>query len=98
VHCSCAGRGQQEQEELFLKKATRAHWKESAHNYNVAMDLFELRNGQYTLDHQWFLKVVNPTLGDWQDWYGRPNAPFWELPHVEVKDWHLVKEILTLVS
>jgi len=98
AHISCAGRGQIDQEALFVKKATRAHWLESSHNYNAALDIF--RNVALSLyDTHWFQQVVSPALTNPKychtpgnpvvqlSWLGRPGSPFPELPHVQLKDW-----------
>lgn len=92
AHISCAGRGHDEQEELFLKKATRARYGESAHNWNVAIDVFEM-GGDATQIYErvWFRDVLAPLLPKWLCWYGSPNAPFYELPHIEVDDWRKLR-------
>lgn len=96
AHISCAGRGQMDQEALFQKKATRARWKQSAHNYNCAIDLFELggKNKSDLYEKAWFDSVVKPavlrsqeTCGVDLTWYGMPGSSFFELPHIEVKGW-----------
>ena len=101
AHCSCAGRGEMDQEAAFIRKTSRAHWKQSSHNYNCALDLFEMSAG-YPGDiyaREWFDKVLAPEVPEWIDWYGKPHAPFPELPHIEVKEWRqlLADGRLTLV-
>lgn len=87
AHVSCGGRGREAQNELFLKKATRAQWGESAHNYNCAIDIFEqTEDGKYQLDKVWFARVLGE-LPRWLMWYGKPDSKFYELPHVELKHW-----------
>lgn len=94
IHISCAGRDEHEQEQLFLRKATRAHFGKSAHNYNAALDLFFLTPGSSEIyPKEKFEQVVAKNLPIWIEWYGRPGSSFYELPHVEIKDWRdLVKD------
>lgn len=93
AHVSCAGRGEDEQESLFLRKASKAHWKQSAHNWNAALDIFEISgNAQDIYERAWFDKVLAPSLKPWMTWYGAPGSQFHELPHVQVKDWKLLAE------
>lgn len=101
IHISCAGRGRQEQEELLARKASRAKYGKSAHNYNAAIDVFCIQeNSKDIYPFQWFKKSLEPLLEEWIEWYGRKDAPFWELPHVEVKDWKALaeKEVIKLVE
>jgi hypothetical protein len=93
AHVSCAGRGRQDQEECFNRGASRAHFGQSAHNYNSAIDLFK-NQGNDIYDRSWFDLVVKPAMihMDWLCWYGAPGAPFPELPHVEVKNWHAMRD------
>jgi hypothetical protein len=87
AHISCAGRGKIEQGILFNRGATRAKWGESAHNYNAALDLFEMDGDNTTIyDEEWFMLVIAPRVEKF-NWYGKPGATFHELPHVELKDW-----------
>lgn len=87
-HISCAGRGQHDQEALFLRGVSKAHWKQSAHNWNCALDLFCLiPNVPNIYFNNWFEHTLSPTLPDWINWYGRKGAPYYELPHIEVKNW-----------
>jgi hypothetical protein len=88
AHISCGARGQVEQEMLFQKKATRAHFGQSSHNYGAALDLFEISAGSSDIySKAWFEAILAPNLPDWIEWYGRPGASFYELPHIEVKQW-----------
>lgn len=88
AHVSCAARGEVEQEMLFLKKATRAHFGQSAHNYAAALDLFELSgNDSDIYERRWFEEVLGPAVPEWITWYGRPGSSFFELPHIEVRAW-----------
>lgn len=88
AHISCAGRGEIEQMALYHRGATRAVYGQSAHNYNCALDLFRLEEGQYDLDLDWFNHVIAPALTANLDWYGAPYAPFKERPHVEISSWN----------
>lgn len=87
AHVSCAGRGRIEQEACFARRVSRAHWGESAHNYNAALDLFVLVGGAVAWPIEWFVHNVGRTLVPGLKWYGEPGAAFFELPHVEVSDW-----------
>ena len=89
AHISCAGRGEVEQEAAFIRKASKARWGKSAHNYGAAIDIFEMGGAdpKDIYESNWFRTVLGPLIPDWLLWYGRPNAPFFELPHVEVKEW-----------
>jgi hypothetical protein len=100
AHISDAGRGAVRQEEYYYRGATRAHWTESSHNWNAAIDIFELRAGVAKWDQAWFDRVVDPALTVDLLWYGKPRAKFRELPHVEVKGWKILasKGLLKLVE
>lgn len=88
AHISCAGRGMEDQEMLYLRRATRARYGESAHNYGAAIDIWEnTGNASDIYEKTWFRDVLKPRLVDWLEWYGAEDAKFKELPHVEVKNW-----------
>lgn len=87
VHLSCAGRGEMDQQALFNRGATKASFGHSAHNWNAALDLFQLKEGAYNLDLEWFEGVIVPSLNQDLQWYGRTDAPFSERPHVEWANW-----------
>lgn len=88
AHVSCAGRGKIQQEEYFQRGATRAHYGQSSHNFNAAIDIFQLKDGTTaTWDKTWFSAVVGPALYASFKWYGAPGAVFYELPHVELAGW-----------
>ncbi|MFA7333638.1 MAG: hypothetical protein WC130_05000 [Kiritimatiellia bacterium] len=92
AHISCAGRGRQDQEEVFHRGASRARFGESAHNYNAALDLFK-NQGNDLYDRSWFQLVVAPAIrGTDFEWYGSPGAAFPELPHVQVKAWRALAD------
>lgn len=100
MHISCAGRGMVDQMALFQRGATKAKWGQSAHNFNAAIDIFQLKKGQAAWDLAWFDTVVGPHLPADITWYGRLDAPYFELPHCEWTPWsQKAKEgILTLVE
>lgn len=94
MHCSEAGREECRQTRLFEAKPqrTKAKWKESAHNWGAALDLFVLQYDERgkvlpIYDEAWFRTKFVKFLEPWLEWYGRVGAKFYELPHVEVKDW-----------
>jgi hypothetical protein len=91
IHCSAAGRGEADQEAFFLRGASRAHYGQSAHNVNAALDLFFLLGDTAIWDlskaNELFTRYMVPHLENWIDWYGRPDAPFKELAHVEIRNW-----------
>lgn len=91
AHISCAGRGRQDQEADKLRGASRASWGQSAHNYNMALDIFELQGDvQNIYEEEWFIKVLAPEIPDWIEWYGASGAAFPELPHLQIKGWRQV--------
>jgi hypothetical protein len=68
---------------------SKAQWGQSAHNWNAAIDLFcELEGDPNIYDKDWFYNVLAPAIPGSFSWYGRPNAPFFELPHVELSGWN----------
>lgn len=85
-HVAEAGRGRVAQEVDFSRGASRAHYGQSAHNYNVAMDTFFLVNGEYSLDNDLYLKVTKD-LPFFMDWYGAESVKFYERPHFEKIGW-----------
>lgn len=87
AHISCAGRGKEDQEDALKRGASKAHWKQSSHNYNCAVDIFELEGDQALWDRDWFDLVVGSNLKPFIKWYGSPGAVFYELPHCERSDW-----------
>lgn len=93
LHISCAGRDEHEQEQLFIRGATKAHFGKSAHNYGAALDLFVIQVGSDDIyPKTYFDRVVGGYLPPWLEWYGKPGSSFYELPHVEIKNWkELVK-------
>ena len=88
MHTSEGGRGRIAQERDFQKRASRAHYLQSAHNFGCGMDLFVELPGEKTIyPIKWFVEVLYPNLPTWIEWLGAPNSKFPELPHVEVKNW-----------
>jgi hypothetical protein len=88
AHISCAGRGEQDQEAAVLRRASRAHYGHSSHNWNAAIDIFEMTSDSPNIYNlAWFKNVLAPELPDWVNWYGMPGAAFHELPHCEVRNW-----------
>lgn len=94
AHTSEAGRGRDAQEALYQRRASRAQWGESAHNYNAALDLFEQggKSHKDIYERDWFDRKLQPALPPWIKWYGEPGSKFYELPHVELKDWRAMAE------
>lgn len=91
-HISCAGRGKADQEAAFNAGMSRAHWGQSAHNYNCAIDFFEMSGKPKDIyEEKWFKEVLAPALPFFLNWYGAPGSSFRELPHVEVRNWHELK-------
>lgn len=88
AHVSEAGRGELRQFQLKKNGSSRAAWKQSAHNWNAALDLFCVIEGVDGIYHEpWFNEKLAPEIPAWISWYGRKGSPFPELPHVEVRDW-----------
>lgn len=85
-HTNCAGRGKIDQEACFDRGASKAHWLESAHNFNLAIDTFFQINGVYNVSKELYEPIVKD-LPNFIDWYGRPDALFRETPHFQIKDW-----------
>lgn len=91
-HISCAGRGQIDQDAAFSRRASNAHWLESAHNFNAAFDTFFMIDGKYCVDEN-FYEEIKPLLTVLINWYGWPEAKFRETPHFEWTTWRdLVKD------
>lgn len=101
AHISCAGRGREEQETLFQSRRSRAHYGESAHNWNAALDIWE-NSGDIARIYEklWFIDILQPALPSWIEWYGRPGAAFQELPHVQPANWKRLRDtgLLALVE
>lgn len=96
AHISCAGRGKVDQEAALASGASKAHYGQSSHNFNAAIDIFRLTQAGASWDRPWFRDSVgtavykhnaNPDKKFDINWYGMPGAKFFELPHVEVDGW-----------
>lgn len=107
AHISAGGRGKLEQEEYFKKGSSKAHYEQSSHNFNAAIDIFKLHDTGAEWPKAWFNNVIklavdsHNTTADFKiNWYGQPGSSFYELPHCEVSNWkELVKEgVLKLVE
>lgn len=91
-HISEAGRGYEDQERDFKARATKAHFGQSAHNYNCAIDTFIILPGRDMYDPRWYSEVLAPEIPDYLEWYGKPGSAFFELPHIELKTWKLQRD------
>lgn len=92
AHISEAGRGREAQELDFKHGFSKAHYGQSAHNFNCALDFFSIQPGKNIYDLEWFHDVLAKNLEPWLNWYGAPGAKFPEVPHVEPHGWQdLVK-------
>lgn len=87
AHISCAGRGADEQTEKLREGRSRARYGKSAHNYNCAIDVFVQLPKKDIYDSTWFQKVLAPKIPYHLKWYGSKDSDFYELPHIEVRDW-----------
>lgn len=87
AHISCAGRGFQDQEDARAAGKSRAHYGQSSHNYNCAIDLFVIMPGKDIYDLKWFKETLAPEIPYFLNWYGAPGAAFHELPHLELRSW-----------
>lgn len=87
AHTSCAGRGFQDQTNAKASGASRAKFGESAHNYNCALDLFVQLPKTDIYDKKWFQEKIAGKIPYFLKWYGEPGSAFYELPHIEVREW-----------
>lgn len=87
AHVSCAGRGRVEQESDFHRGASKAHYGQSSHNVNCAVDLFCLIPDVDLYDKHWFDTILGPRVTALFEWYGALGAVFPERPHVQVAEW-----------
>ncbi len=90
-HIAEAGRGRIAQEQDFDRGLSKAHYGESAHNYNCAIDTFFMVSGKYSLDESLF-RAIAIGLPSFIEWYGSPNAKFYERPHFEKTGWKELAE------
>lgn len=113
AHISCAGRGRVLQDLYFKQGTSRARYGQSAHNYNVALDIFRQTLNGAEYGPTWFKAVVGQAVEDHNTkqkqnlgapggfalkWYGDPDSKFYELPHVEVDGWRANIQTLRLVE
>jgi hypothetical protein len=98
LHISEAGRGKEKQNQLFAertpegKRKTKAVWGESSHNYNCAIDCFIIIRNVDLYDRHWFQTYFKPEVPAHLNWYGEIGHEFWELAHIEVRNWRDLKE------
>lgn len=93
AHISCAGRGRADQELAVKQKLSRAHYGQSAHNWNCAIDFFvQIKGSEDIYPRAWFYSTLQPALPSWLKWYGEPGSSFFELPHVEVRNWRELRQ------
>lgn len=93
-HISFAGRGKADQEAAFNSGHSKAHFGQSAHNYNMAIDLFRITPAAgASWDAVWFRNVVGPCVAlNHELYWGGHFKDIVDLPHVEIKNWEeLVK-------
>lgn len=101
AHVSCAGRGMADQRAALASGASRADWTESSHNWNAALDVFELGGDPKNIyERAWYDSVLRPALAPEIEWYGAPGAAFRELPHVQWRGWRRLAKsgLLVLVE
>lgn len=97
AHISCAGRGKAEQEADFTNGVSHAHFGQSAHNYNAALDLFRITlAGGASFDNVWYRDTMAPGAKAAGFVWGGDFHTLHDFPHIEVKDW--AKLGLTLVT
>jgi hypothetical protein len=90
AHVAWAGRGKEDQEGFYKLKTSRAHYGQSAHNWNAAIDIFKLEYPAGAVwPKTWYTETVGPLVAQRPDfvWYGVPGSAFPELPHIEVRKW-----------
>ena len=91
AHISCAGRGFTEQEASLSGGMSRATYGKSAHNYGCAIDTFVILPQKDLYDKDWYEKILKAELPYHLNWYGAAGAPYYERPHIELRNW---KELL----
>ena len=88
AHISCAGRGKVEQESDFSKGVSKAHYGESAHNHNAAIDIFRLLLTGADWDRIWFETVMAPSAKNAGfEWGGDWRGSLGDYPHIEAPEW-----------
>lgn len=92
AHISACGRGKEDQERDFAKGVSRAHWGQSPHNYNAAVDWFRITQaGGAAFDRPWF-QAKFATLNDPQLLWGGSFTSFPDFPHVEIQGWRIAAQ------
>jgi hypothetical protein len=100
-HVSSGGRGKKEQEQYFLQGSSKAHYGQSAHNVNCAIDVFFLGINGAEWPKDKFESVIGSGVDNYNKkgldhtlgWYGKKGAAFYELPHIQIDQWkQLVKD------
>jgi hypothetical protein len=87
AHISECGRGIEKQKLYYKTGASRAKYGQSAHNWNAAIDIFQLKGGKAVYNRKWYEKQICARMEIWIKWYGEPGSKFPELPHFEVCNW-----------
>lgn len=92
AHISEAGRNKADQLAAHKRKASKALWRQSAHNFKAAVDIFRNNKGRTEYSEEWFNENIKPHINEDLDWYGlkvngKAVHSFYELPHVQLKGW-----------
>ena len=87
AHISCAGRGVVDQTGALTSGNSKASFGKSAHNYNCAIDVFCILPQKDLYDKEWFEKILAPQIPYHLNWYGAPHSPYYERPHIELREW-----------
>ena len=101
-HCADAGRGKVDQEAYYARGASKAHFGESAHNWNIAIDTFFQIDGNYIVANSLYMALLQGLDLNKSSivWYGAPDSAFKETPHFEWSSWRALRDggFLTLVE
>jgi len=93
AHISSAGRGKSEQEQYFRQGKSKAHYGQSAHNYNAALDFFRLTVNGADFSTDWYVTLIGPKAREAGFEYAGDWKTFKELVHVQIANFQqLVKE------
>lgn len=100
AHVSCCGRGKADQEHFFSIGTSFAHYGQSAHNYNLALDLFRLTQTGADYGAPWFNSVVKTAVDQHNNgasdfkitWPLQRHGKVMELPHCELLGWDNIKD------
>lgn len=90
AHIAYAGRGKEEQNYFYEKKTSKAKWGESPHNYNLAIDIFELTQTGARFDVSWYQSSIIPEAIKAGFDCGGLWKSFKDWPHIEIKNWKQV--------